>query len=132
MSTQSEFSATRNAKLDDTPIDEKLIPPFVDDIGPDEGLPIKLVYGGYHYRVHPYPGMAVGQVVRPIVEYKGQGSWHGAKSEITDDNLGAELAFKQQAFTAPYPGQKVEFYYLLKQKDGSTSRSSARVYTIVA
>lgn len=132
MSTQSEFSKEQEKTRLIIPIDEKLIPPFVDGIDPAVlELPIKLVYDGYLFSVHPYPGMAIGQLVKPFVDYVGHGFWFGAEIEITEDNLGADLKFGQPGFNPPLVGQEVALDFIVEHKDGSKTRSLKRVYKII-
>ncbi|RON49975.1 hypothetical protein BK666_06065 [Pseudomonas frederiksbergensis] len=131
MSNEAKSGTASQGKSDVIPIDQKLVPPFIDGISPDEALPLEWVREGYKYRIDPYPGMAVGQEVEPYVEYVGHGYFFGQARVITEDNLGADLTFNAHGFLAPIRNGSVELYFVVKHTDGSKTGSKRRVYPIV-
>ncbi|RON47659.1 hypothetical protein [Pseudomonas frederiksbergensis] len=130
MSNEAKSGTASEGKSDVIPIDQKLVPPFIDGITPDKALPLKWVQDGYKYRIDPYPGMAVGQEVGPYVEYVGHGHFFGQTRVITEDNVGADLTFNAHGFKDPIQDGRVELYFVVKHTDGSKTESKRRVYPI--
>lgn len=117
--------------LEVIPIDEKLIPPSIDDSYLEKGnLPIKFVNEGYDYIIKT-KGLAVGQEVRPYVHYVGRGTFFGL-SEVLAEKIPEFLTFRRGGFLAPIPNESVELYFVVKHTDGSETESKRRAYTIVA
>lgn len=131
MSNNAKSGTVSGEKPDLRPIDERLVPPFIDGIAPGAGLPVKRVQEGYDCRIDAYPGMAVGQEVGPYIHYVGHGTFIGNSRIITEDNLGADLNFRVGGYLAPIRNGSVELYFVVIHSDGSQTESTRRTYPII-
>jgi hypothetical protein len=127
LNTQSESIKTPEELLD-WPIDERLIPPFINDTKEDK-VSYRQVLDGVTIRIDPYPGMKEGQKIHAIYSIPNVACHHGC-DVIAEGEAGADVLWDAPAVSLVLPGYRIELFFVVTDADNTQRRSRVRTCLI--